>query len=393
MENAKRLMSVFLSVLMFLSCLVVVPLTVNAVSSYTMPLNSTNLKSVGAQDRNGVACSCFALAYCRTILDGKAHSFSEYNKYGNSQTNVDCIWGNGNATKRTANSAKAVLKACYDYVNSNTPVVIHVNTSTGQHWVAVVGYQNVSDSNNMSYNNLIIIDPWYGYPQKKNGYSIHSDYAYVTPNDKGVSAHTHNYNTFVEYQSAHPHYAVYKCSCGATQVDKSKSEFNPTCNSCITGLNAEQTISDGEYLIASAIDQSSCLNVASSSKESGANVHLWKTVSDDNVGALLIVKYIGDGYYSLTFKNSGKALDVYQGYKAPGTNVQQYTPNTSNSQKWVIRPNDDNYTFSIVSRCNGLYLDAKGGTAENGTNIQVYTGNNSKGQKWRFIRSGMMEII
>lgn len=374
MKIEKRVLSIILSVIMILGISVTISISVSAVANHSKEEALAWLKDKADNHRvvGDGWCSALASGYIQYLTG----SFLQVN-------------GKDYATRYP--SGWSPTKYYSGYVPQPGDLVVYdysasaiVNGVQCGH-VGVVYSANSSSFTSVEQN-VSGKYTQYCYNRSYNNSSLHV-WGFVRPNF--ASIHTHNYNTFVEYQSAHPHYAVYKCSCGTTQVDKSKSEFNPTCNSCITGLNAEQTISDGEYLIASAIDQSSCLNVASSSKESGANVHLWKTVSDDNVGALLIVKYIGDGYYSLTFKNSGKALDVYQGYKAPGTNVQQYTPNTSNSQKWVIRPNDDNYTFSIVSRCNGLYLDAKGGTAENGTNIQVYTGNNSKGQKWRFIRSGM----
>ena len=36
----------------------------------------------------------------------------------------------------------------------------------------------------------------------------------------------------VKYESAHPHYAVYKCSCGKTWTDKSKTQVNSDCDIC-----------------------------------------------------------------------------------------------------------------------------------------------------------------
>ncbi len=44
--------------------------------------------------------------------------------------------------------------------------------------------------------------------------------------------HVCDYDTFVKYQEAHPHYAVYKCDCGATKVDTSKTTTVDTCEIC-----------------------------------------------------------------------------------------------------------------------------------------------------------------
>lgn len=179
----KKILSVVLTIVLFVCMTVTSQISTGASSTYTMPLNGNLLSAVGAQNHNGYACSCYALAYCRTIIDGRVHNYSEYNRYGNTETNVDCIWSRGNCTSKNANSTKALLRTCYDYVNNNLPLMIHVTSSYGQHWLTVVGYQNVSDPNNMVASNLIVIDPWYGYPPRTNGYSIHSNLQYVVPND------------------------------------------------------------------------------------------------------------------------------------------------------------------------------------------------------------------
>ncbi len=219
---------------------------------------------------------------------------------------------------------------------------------------------------------------------KRFTYKVH-----IPGNTLTGNGHTHNYSTLSGYESAHPHYAIYKCSCGATQVNKSKTKYNKDCASCRSSLGAKQTISDGDYLIASALDLGSCINVAGgNSKESGMNVHLWHNTGSANIGALVTVKHLGSGVYSLIFRNSGMAMDVQGGGTESGTNVQQYTPNQSMAQEWVIKEAGDDYYFYIISRVNGLCLDANGGSSADGTNIQVYTGNGSKAQKWRFFRTG-----
>ncbi len=145
---------------------------------------------------------------------------------------------------------------------------------------------------------------------------------------------------------------------------------------------SKQKISDGDYHIASALDLGCTINVAGgNSTESGANVHLWR-----NGGPIVTVKYLGDGYYSMVFKKSGMAMDVYNAGSADGTNVLQYKQTTNDNQKWIIKEAGDNYYFNIISKCNGLYLDVAGGSSADGTNIQMYHGNDTPSQKWRFYR-------
>lgn len=54
-------------------------------------------------------------------------------------------------------------------------------------------------------------------------------YRRVSP---GVGDHTHNYNTFAYYGSAHPHYAYYKCSCGEVKADTNSPSYSSTCSDC-----------------------------------------------------------------------------------------------------------------------------------------------------------------
>ena len=160
----------------------------DAASSKVLPLNEALLRQTGKQDSRGEACSCYALAYCRTILDGKSHKFSEYNQNGDTEFNVTCVWSIGGYYSVTADSKKEVLKACYESINHNRPLIIHVQTKYSQHWVTVVGYEDVGDADKMTEKNLLIIDPLYGYEGKpsENTYSLY-DNRYITT-DKGSAA-------------------------------------------------------------------------------------------------------------------------------------------------------------------------------------------------------------
>lgn len=148
-----------------------------------------------------------------------------------------------------------------------------------------------------------------------------------------------------------------------------------------------KTVSDGEYHVVTALNNSLGLNVAYNSKDSGKNVQLWNNMDDANTTSLIKLKYLSNGNYTMTFKNSGKNLDVQNGSKNSGANVWQYWANTTKAQQWIVKPAGDGY-FYIISALSGKYLDVSGGNAKAATNIQVYNGNNSKAQKWKFIASG-----
>lgn len=212
-----------------------------------------------------------------------------------------------------------------------------------------------------------------GYPYR--GWGWHGNWNF--------GSHTHNFY-YAGAEAAHPHYKIYKCACGAKEVHKNELYNDPNCPLC----NHSQCISDGDYHIVTALNNSYGLNVAYNSTAACANVQLQNNMGDDNLTSLVTVKHVGSGYYTMTFRNSGKNLDVYNANKTSGTNVWQYDVNNNDAQKWIIKPTGDGY-FNIISKLSAnLYLDVSGGKAASATNIQVYNGNNSNAQKWKFIASG-----
>lgn len=65
-----------------------------------------------------------------------------------------------------------------------------------------------------------------------------------------VPYHTHNYNTHSHYGSEHPHYQYLKCSCGATQVNTSKTSLRDGCDQCYPAMPVlnVRAGSDAEYV-------------------------------------------------------------------------------------------------------------------------------------------------
>ena len=154
----------------------------------------------------------------------------------------------------------------------------------------------------------------------------------------------------------------------------------------ITIPSGSQTVSDGEYHIVSALDNNMGLDVEAASSDLCANIQLYNNVLDDS--QVFVVNYLGDGYYKITNKHSGKSLDVANGGMKSGTNVWQCDYTGDNAQKWIIKESGDGKYFNIVSAKNGLYLDVDGGIAENCRNIRTYSYNNTNAQKWKFVAFG-----
>ena len=153
-------------------------------------------------------------------------------------------------------------------------------------------------------------------------------------------------------------------------------------------------IADGTYYIKNQ-DVNYALDVSGGSLYAGANVQLyslnrtnaqkWK-VTHDSTGYVSF-QNIGSGMY-LTATGSGKSANVYQ----------QKQTNDYN-QKWIIMF-DNSQNLRVVSALNStLALDVSGGKIRNSSNIQLYESNNTKAQKWVFesvntnATGGLMQIM
>lgn len=154
-------------------------------------------------------------------------------------------------------------------------------------------------------------------------------------------------------------------------------------------VSGEQTIPNGRYQICSALDNSSVISISGASTDDEANVLLYANERHDN--QYFDFEYLGDGYYKITAKHSGKVLDVYWEKMEAGANVQQYYWNNGDNQQWVVKDAGDGY-FYIISKANSLYMDVYGGVASNDVNIDTYTGHGGTSEKWKLIPAGEQSV-
>lgn len=214
------------------------------------------------------------------------------------------------------------------------------------------------------------------------------------------------------------------------------------------------------YAIVSAIDTSYVLDLRNGTVSSGSNIQLYQS---NNTAAQqwTFSKYVtdrelcdsyasqnkgrmADGVYYIKNQNVGFALDVADGSLYGGANVQLYSLNKTNAQKWKITHDltgyvsfqnvgsgmyltaagsgrtanvyqqkqtndynqkwivmfDNNQNLRIVSALNStMVLDVKDGKIRRCSNIQLYTSNNTNAQKWVFesintnATGGLMQIM
>ena len=132
------------------------------------------------------------------------------------------------------------------------------------------------------------------------------------------------------------------------------------------------------YTIRTAVGSKFVLDVYNGQMTNGGNVQIY-TENGTNAQKWRMVK---DGdYYTIISAKSGKALDVKKNGKVDGTNVQQWTPNGSAAQKWKV-VSAGNGWYHIVA-ANGLYLNVWDGIAKNGTNVCLWTKDGSTEQKFK----------
>ena len=168
------------------------------------------------------------------------------------------------------------------------------------------------------------------------------------------------------------------------------------------------------------------LDVNGASKSNGANVQVyannntnaqkWNLTKTDNATA--------EGVYELrSSKNTSNAVDISGGSTTSGANVQMYSANASNAQRFYLRKNGNGvyvlqnpasglfvnatksssganvclgdaeqhfklsfgpggYTFQLVGAPSSLVLDVAGGSTASGANLQLYSSNGTLAQKF-----------
>lgn len=136
---------------------------------------------------------------------------------------------------------------------------------------------------------------------------------------------------------------------------------------------------DGTYYIACCIRQDMVLDVNGASAADGANVQLY-TLNRTNAQRFTF-KSLGNGYYSIINVSSGKPLDVSGASQLNGANIQQYHANGTYAQQWKVVQNSDR-TFTIISRASGKVIDVDAGIYTNGRNVQQYSSNGTNAQKF-----------
>ncbi|EFV01863.1 ricin-type beta-trefoil lectin domain protein [Pseudoramibacter alactolyticus ATCC 23263] len=148
---------------------------------------------------------------------------------------------------------------------------------------------------------------------------------------------------------------------------------------------------DGTYEIISVLGPTVAIDVKGASDNSGANVQVytrndsdaqkWSTFDDGTNGIQIACAL------------SGRCLDVAGGKITSGTNVWQWENNDSRAQRWDIVPDGKTViiggtsysTYVVKSHGTDFALDVSGGNVKPGTNVQIYAANGTDAQRWAFV--------
>ena len=143
-------------------------------ANMVLPYDPADIAAIGNQNESGhtICCPSYACAYADAVLDGTVNDHSYY-------TCSCCTWqdwGGGNSSYRCVGTDEEVLREAYDQISSGKPVVTHVSWEYGEHWIALIGYQNVTDPDHLTLDNFIALNPSDGAQiVASSGYTLYGD--------------------------------------------------------------------------------------------------------------------------------------------------------------------------------------------------------------------------
>ncbi len=144
-------------------------------------------------------------------------------------------------------------------------------------------------------------------------------------------------------------------------------------------------IADGMYEVSNFVDKSIVLDVAGGNFSNGVNVQVF-TKNGTDAQKWNITRHEDGDYYTFKTKRGDKYLSLKDANVANGTNIRLWYDAGYCAQKWKIIKNTDG-SYTISSKCNtASVLDIAGGNLAPGTNVQLFEVNNTNAQKWALVK-------
>lgn len=147
----------------------------------------------------------------------------------------------------------------------------------------------------------------------------------------------------------------------------------------------------GDYFIIPVNATNMALDVNGNDKSNGANVQIWNRHSGD--AQVFRISYRANGTAQITSRYTGKSLDLPGGNIVSGANIQMWTDNDGRNQEWefaqkstVTISGTTCTTYEIhVATATTLCIDVNGGGTSAGSNVQVWTRNDGNNQRWALL--------
>lgn len=143
--------------------------------------------------------------------------------------------------------------------------------------------------------------------------------------------------------------------------------------------NESVDISDGIYIIRSALNKNKVLDIQGGENKNYQNLQLYDFNNTD--AQKFYIHKLDDGFYEIQSLCSNKLLEVHHRENMCGANVYQFQRRKSDFQKWKFFRLPSGHV-SIISKLGNLNLDVDNGSIRNSTNIQVWTPNQTDAQKF-----------
>lgn len=151
----------------------------------------------------------------------------------------------------------------------------------------------------------------------------------------------------------------------------------------IEQVESKKTLEDGDYIIHTN-NYNQVIDLSGANTANHAKIQTYDLGLYENHAQIWHLKYLSDGYYSITSSlDNNKALDLTDVKEVSGNKVQLYQNSENSAQKWILKDAGNGY-YNILTIGNHKYLDVSGGVARNFTQIQVYRGNGTNAQKFKF---------
>lgn len=140
-------------------------------------------------------------------------------------------------------------------------------------------------------------------------------------------------------------------------------------------------VANGTYTIV-GLNSGLALDDPNSSTTDGEDMDQW-TVNGGN-NQKWVLTNLGNNVVTLQNVASGQMLDVAGASKTAGALVDQWPANGQTNQQWTIATAGTSGYFTLTSVNSGLLLDVVGASKTNGAQIDQWTANGQTNQQWKF---------